>query len=404
MKSVSPVNPKEPLPLRPEPVTPGEPPVPVHQKSDMKKVASKLMSGTFFLVNDAYPTGLKVLSELKKQVFGGQQSAAEEMGGDDFQDYRTRRAEFRHASNRLLVSVEQNRIALRKSPDIGWLKELYPDVQNFLLPFPQIQGLNSSWQWFLKGVRFPVLKQEIYPWYGTYFPTRFDHLQLFDEWLRKYGGRKVTALDIGAGCGVLSFQLLKHGFRHVTATDINPSAVITIRENARHQGVQDRLEAHLSDLFMIWKDEDGDGDGDEDGGGDEYSNGDGDGVGSRTDDSEITQKKADLIVFNPPWLPANEDTGMLDRAIYYEPDLFDRFFSDAGDHLEEEGILAVFFSNLGRAAGVGEGHPIEEELARFSRFRKVELLQKKVAEPSRKTRRRDHRKEEVVELWVLEKH
>ncbi len=365
---------RKPFPLRPEPVTADETPDPVHQNSDMKEVAARLMAGALLLITDTYSTGLAVLSELKKQVFGRRKSESVEMGGEDFQDYRTRRAAFRQASNRLLVPVEQNRIALRKSPDIGWLRELYPDIQNFLLPFPQIQGLNSSWQWFLKGVRFPVLKHEIYPWYGTYFPTRFDHLKLFDEWLIKYQGRKERALDIGAGCGVLSFQLLKHGFRHIIATDINPNAVITVRENARHQGVQDRLDVYMSDLFMIWKDEDEDG------------------------------KKADLIVLNPPWLPADEDTGMLDRAIYYEPGLFDRFFADAGDHLVDEGKLVVLFSNLGHTTGIGEGHPVENELARFKRFRKVRLLQRKVDGPSRKTRRPDHRKDEFVELWVLEKY
>ncbi len=410
------MNSEKPAPLRPEPVTPSETPGPVHQKSDMNEVVAGLMSGTFFLVKDAFPTGLKVLSELKKQVFGGRMSAPDEMGGEDFQGYRIRRAEFRQASNRLLVPVEQNRIALRKSPDIGWLRELYPEMQNFQLPFPQIQGLNSSWQWFLKGVRFPVLRHEIYPWYGTYFPTRFDHLLLFDEWLKKYRGKKHLAFDIGAGCGVLCFQLLKHGFRHIIATDINPNAVITVRENARHQSVQDRLEAHLSDLFKIWKDDD-------------------EAVHStesvpetkakskrkteaesrliasvktrkksRVNDNVNAGKKADLIVFNPPWLPADEGTGMLDRAIYYEPGLFDRFFADAGDHLEEEGKLVVLFSNLGRMTGIGEEHPVEEELARFKRYMKVERIERKVVGPSRNIRRPDHRKGEFVELWVLEKH
>lgn len=378
-------DPDKPIPLRPEPVLSGKETAHVDGKSDMKTVAGRLLTGMPCLVKDAYPTGIGVLSELKKQVFGKTKAAADERDDHDFQDYRTMRSDFRQASNRLLVPVEQNRIALRKSPDIGWLRELYPDVQDFLLPFPQIQGLNSSWQWFLRGVRFPVLKHEIYPWYGIYFPTRFDHLLLFDEWLGTYRGRKETAMDVGAGCGVLSFMLLEHGFRHVTATDINPSAVITIRENARHQGVQDRLEAHMSDLFTQL-----------------YGIGEAGGR-ARAKTGAETGSKSDLIVFNPPWLPAREDTGMLDRAIYYDSGLFKRFFSDTVDFLAEGGKLAVFFSNLGRTTGIEKEHPVEEELARFKRFRKVERLQRKVAAPSRKTRRKDHRKDEWVELWVLER-
>ncbi len=370
--------------LRPEPVPPPSRPEYVHKKSDMPAVSATLLSGTFVLVKDVYPTGLAVLAELKKQVFGSVKSTGKKHQSDkfrgseeakipesvdpnDFLSYRRKRTVFRHASNKLLVPVKENRIALRKSPDIGWLSELYPDISDFMLTFPQIQGLNSSWQWFLKGVRFPVLKREIFPWYGTYFPTRFDHLHLFNDWLKSYQGHKTDAFDIGTGCGVLSFQLIENGFRQVLATDINPNAIVTVRENARHHGFEDRLEARLSDLF------------------------------------ERCDRMADLIVFNPPWLPAESegDTAHLDKAIYYDPDLFRRFFTDAGGFLKENGRLVVFFSNLGRTSGLEAIHPVEQELAQNRRFKKIRLLRRKVAAPSRKTTRRDHRKKEHVELWEL---
>ena len=361
------------VPLRPEPVVTDVGPESVHKKSDVAAVAEKLLSGSFVRIQDAYPTGMKVMAELKHQVFGGRKGAGKKPGknrADDFQTYRAQRTTFRHASNRLLVPVQDNRIALQKSPEIGWLKELYPDVSGFLLPFPQIQGLNSSWQWFLKGIRFPVLKHAVYPWYGTYFPTRFDHLFLFEEWLENYSGSRSHALDIGTGCGVLAFQLLKHGFEQVLATDINPGAIITVRENAKHQGVEGRLEARLSDLF------------------------------------EGCDRKADLMVFNPPWLPTDSEyeTTVLDKAIYYEPDLFERFFSDAARFLDDDGRIVMFFSNLGRTEGMQKDHPIEQELAQNRRYKKVRVLRRKAAGPSRRTRRRDHRKEEYVELWELAVH
>ena len=397
-KGFIPLSSKEMALYRPEPLVPEGDLPPVTAASDPDSVAGRLLEGDSVVIRDAYPTGLQVLSHLRERVFG-----SGKMDKGDFRSYRKRRAVYREASNRLLVPISDNRIALKKAPAIGWLDELYPDKSDFCLAYPQVQGLNSSWQWFLKGVRFPVLRHEIYPWYGTYFPTRFDHLHLFDEWLKAYTGSKAGAMDVGTGCGVLAFMLLERGFEHVLATDIHPNAIMTVRENARHQGVDGRVDARVSDLFDAG-----------------FLGGYG--------------RRSDLIVCNPPWLPGEpEETeraeqpeeskesgrpeqvgqpdqkespeagpGLMDRAIYYEPDFFERLFSGAERHLEGAGRLVILFSNLGRTEGVRVRHPVEEELESNSRFRKVRMLRRKVAPPSKKTRRRDHRKEEYVELWELE--
>ncbi|MEP1488725.1 MAG: hypothetical protein ABJK28_09885 [Algibacter sp.] len=103
-------------------------------------------------------------------------------------------------------------MTVKKSPFIGWLEKLYPEITDFLLPFPHVQGLNSAWQWYQNGISIPVLRNKIHPYYGTYFPTRFDHLILFDNWLNRYNGPKKSAIEVGIGSGVLSFQMIKHGF------------------------------------------------------------------------------------------------------------------------------------------------------------------------------------------------
>lgn len=346
-------------PERPEPVQLEREPFIANKESDSKAVSGFLLSGKYVMIEDVFPTGLQILSELKKDVFGKKPN-------DDFKTYREKRAEFQEASNRLLVPVENNKIALRKSPEIGWLGKLYPDFDDFILPFPQVQGLNSSWQWYINGIQYPVLKQKIHPYYGTYFPTRFDHLSLFDDWLKKYTGSKETALDMGTGCGVLSFQLLNRGFDKVYATDISPNAIISAAENAKNLRVEDRLVVLLSDLF------------------------------------EKVDQKTDLVVFNPPWLPAQTDIKGLDKAIYYEMDLFGRFFRQAADYINDNGKIILLFSNLGRTTGMQKLHPIEDELAKHQRYKKLKRIKRKVARSSRKTKRRDHRKNEYVELWELE--
>lgn len=348
-------------PERPEPIHLKQEPFSITKKSDLPDAANRLLSGGFVMVQDRYSTGMAVLSELKKQVFSGKMKG-------EFKAYRDQRNAFYHASNHLLVPIEDHKINLKKSPEIGWLKKLYPDERDFLLTFPQIQGLNSSWQWYLKGLSYPGLKERIHPFYGTYFPTRFDHLRLFYDWLKKYPGSKTTAIDIGTGCGVLAFQMLNSGFEKVIASDINPNALLSVAEHAEKHGREDRLDVKHSDLF------------------DEHS------------------EKADFVVFNPPWLPAQKDIDGLDSAIYYEPGLFERFFKEAGNYLNECGSLVLLFSNLAETTGLSDDHPVLSELENHNRFKKISLLKKKVVKSSKKTKRRDHRKKEFVELWELQKY
>ena len=49
------------------------------------------------------------------------------------------------------------------------------------------------------------------------------------------------------------------------------------------------------------------------------------------------EKQTELIVFNPPWLPASYDLDRLDEAIYYNDKLFPDFFEEAKKRLLPEG-------------------------------------------------------------------
>lgn len=344
---------------RPEPVPLPADALSVKKGDDYPEIAKLLISGISVLIKDQFPTGLMILSELKKIVFDDDSESA-------FSEYRRQRSQFHETSNKLLVPVRKNRIALKKSPDIGWLKELYPEQSDFYLSFPDVQGLNSSWQWYKNGITYPGLKRKIHPFYGAYFPTRKDHLYLFDYWLRKYKGDRKIALDMGTGCGILAFQLLNKGFERVLVTDINPNSVLSAKLSAKSLGFDEQFNVIHSDLF------------------------------------ENVDQKFDLIVFNPPWLPAENDITGLDGAIYFEPDLFSRFFGEAGDYLNDQGEIAFIFSNLGQKEGALEAHPVEEELEN-GRFKAVNQIRRKADKPSQKTKRRDHRRNEFVELWELVK-
>lgn len=213
-----------------------------YRKMDTRATVKRMIAGEYVIVEEFYSNGLQVLSELKRNL----QFTFKKK---DFQSQRDYRTTFREISHRLLLKVEKNELVVRKSPDIGWLKILFPDESDFYISFPEVQGLNSSWQWYVKGITIDLLKLSIHPYYGTYFPTRFDHLELFDKWLRSYKGNKKNAMDIGIGSGVLSFLLIEKGFRKVSGVDSNKNAIIGLIQETKRLGFEEKIELYLGDLF-----------------------------------------------------------------------------------------------------------------------------------------------------------
>ncbi len=344
---------------RPEPIIQNIDVVPYKRRMDPQIAVEALVDGYYVLVVDFYSSGLAVLRELKRYV-------KSKYSDQSFQGQRDFRSVYRKFSHRLLLVVSNNKLVVRKAPEIGWLKILYPELDEFLLPFPQVQGLNSSWQWYEKGIYIKVLDREIHPFFGTYFPTRFEHLKLFDNWLKQYKGEKKSAIDIGIGSGVLSYQMLKHGFGKVCGTDSNPNSIIGLNEDMNRNKLHSKIDLIYGDLFAN------------------------------------CNLKTELIVFNPPWLPASNNIEGLDKAIYYDANLFPHFFAEAEKHLNAEGRVVILFSNLAQITKVSESHPIEAELSDGGRFKKELFMQKKVSQASKNTQRNQSwRSSEMVELWVL---
>ena len=346
-------------PNRPTPITSEIDVVAYNSGMQAAFAVEALMEGYYVLVLDFYSSGLEVLNELKHQL-------KQQYSNKSFKEQQKSRDVFRELSHRLLLEVSDSKISVKKAPHIGWFKKLYPDLKEFLLPFPQVQGLNSAWQWYIKGIHIPVIEKKIYPWFGTYFPTRFEHLELFDEWLKKYKGEKETAIDIGVGSGILSLQMQKYGFENIIGTDNNPNAIIGLNEYLSKVEWANKIQLHFGDLFIN------------------------------------CPELADLIIFNPPWLPISREVEGIDKAMYYDQELFPRFFKQAHKHLKPEGKLIIIFSNLAQITDVAKSHPIEEELATHQRFKKEDLVKKQVGKASKKTKRNlSRRAEEKVELWVL---
>ncbi len=327
--------------------------------TDVKLAIKALEAGKPVLITAFYSNGLLLVKALQTHL-------KRKFPNKSFQEQREYRSEFHKLSNLILMEIVDHKLITKKSPSIGWLKKLYPETSDFLLPFTQVQGLNSSWQWYQNGISIPVLRNKVHPYYGTYFPTRFDHLILLDNWLKRYVGPKKSAMDVGIGCGVLSFQMIKHGFQKVFGTDINPNAIVGLTEFMGDTKLSRKIELDFGHLFGKW------------------------------------EKQTELIVFNPPWLPKSHNLDRNDKAIYYSENLFPDFFAEAKKRLLPEGRLVIMFSNLAQITNVTQEHPIEEELHGGGRFKLEKCLRKGVKAASDKTSRDLHwRSSEQVELWVL---
>lgn len=116
-------------------------------------------------------------------------------------------------------------------------------------------------------------------------------------------------LDIGTGSGILAIELAKKGCK-VVAIDINEKALEIARKNARLNKVEDLIEFRKSNLF------------------------------------ENVSEKYNFIVFNPPYLPVN-DEGIIGKAwsggnfeIIY------KFFDEVDKHLQKGGKFEILLSSL----------------------------------------------------------
>ena len=163
-------------------------------------------------------------------------------------------------------------------------------------------------------------------------------------------------------------HIIPNGFQKVFGTDTNPNAIIGLKEFMGETKLSRKIELDLGNLFGKWK------------------------------------KESELIVFNPPWLPALSTEENFDEAVYYNKNLFPKFFAEANNRLTEDGKLVILFSNSAEIKNLTKEHPIEKELAKGIRFKLEKCLNKTIKPTVDKTKR--NKKEaaaEEVQLWVLVK-
>jgi release factor glutamine methyltransferase len=163
-------------------------------------------------------------------------------------------------------------------------------------------------------------------WENVYEPAEDSFL--FAENLKVHEAE--TVLDVGTGCGILGIIAAEKADA-VVAVDVNPYAVRCARENARLNKVQNRIYYVQGDLF--------------------------------TPLSESF--KFDVILFNSPYLPVDDDEtaswiGRTWAGGASGRQVIDRFIAEAPNHLKQTGRAFLMQSTLA---------DVDETVRRFACYR-----------------------------------
>ncbi|GAA1528732.1 MULTISPECIES: methyltransferase [Brevibacterium] len=222
----------------------------------------------------------------------------------------------------LIVELDEDyRLNLRRAPDVSLACQAAygPSTGPMCVSLTELNGVLSAYQWQLKGVAVPALGEHIHPRYGVFSPIRGEYVDLVAQAplpASEPGSPSApqTAFDLGTGTGVLAAVLVRRGVDHVVTTDINPRAVACAQENLDRLGVADSAEVVQADLFP--------------------------------------PGLADLIVCNPPWLPARPSSAL--EAGIYDPgsDVLHRFIDGLAAHLTPNGEGWLILSDLAEHLGL----------------------------------------------------
>lgn len=229
----------------------------------------------------------------------------------------------------LVIQVQADySIALRRAPE---LQQAFADVYgppqadggSFVTPLREIMGLNGAFEWRKKGIFIAALDNTIHPWYGVFAPTRNEYIDLVGKVPLPKSTQ--TAFDIGTGTGVLAALLAKRGFTRVIGTDQEPRALACALENLQHLGYRQQVELLQADLFP--------------------------------------PGKADLILCNPPWLPARPSSPL--EAAIYDPDssMLRGFLQGTRTHLNPGGRVWLIMSDLAELLGMRTRAQLQDWIA-----------------------------------------
>lgn len=368
------------------------PPVTVDDSTTADAALALLDDGATLLWRGDFHNGRQLLKAVDRRLTRRAARRASRSRSSDsvtqvFLRQRAERADRADILGRIVVDVVARDSAGSGGPD--WVLELRraPDVASAcahawgragkagdrrVVPFTGLQGILGAWQWHERGVEVPVLGQRIYPDYGVFSPTRSEYVDLVDRVAAEELVPGCTVTEVGTGTGVLAIVLARKGAGHVTATDVNSRAVVCARRNVELAGQADRIDVVEADLWPV-------------------------------QESAGTLARADIVVFNPPWLPGTP-TSDLELGIYDAgSDILRRFLAQLADRLVDGGEGWLVLSDLAEHLGLRTRQELEQWISDGG----LQVLGRVDTEPRHpKVLREDDplhaaRSREITSLWRL---
>ena len=246
-----------------------------------------------------------------------------------FHQHRMAQAQRAHILNAIVIVVEKDHhIDLRRAPDVhdACHEVLGESTERYALPLRQLLAYISAHEWRKKGVLIAALNSKIHPHYGVFSPIRGEYLELIHS--APLPNPCTTAWDIGTGTGVISAMLAKRGLKTIIATDTDPRALACAQENFERLGITEQVQLHQADLFPK------------------------------------TDTKADLIVCNPPWLPAKA-AAPIERAVFDEKNqMLKGFLLNVSTHLSAYGQAWLIMSDFAEHLGLRTPNEIPDLIER----------------------------------------
>lgn len=291
-------------------------------KADM---AYKLAcEGTAMLYRGDFQNAKQLLQAITRRVDRKPVKAAETLL-EAFHQHRARQIQRANITNKILIELQHGKCDLNRAPDvkdavIGAL-ENKPDAR-LVLSLRELLGMIGAHEWRKKGVYIDALDAHIHAHYGVYSPVRGEYLDLINQ---APLNNPQTAWDIGTGTGVIAAILVHRGVKSVIATDNSARALKCAEDNITQLNLRPHITLQQADLFP--------------------------------------EGKADLIVCNPPWLPAKANAP-IEHAIYdTNSQMLKGFLNGVKAHLNTNGEAWLVMSDLAERIGLRAQEDLLEWIA-----------------------------------------
>jgi len=248
---------------------------------------------------------------------------------------------------------------------------------DYFLPSNMLYGMITAEEWQKNGIEILTLDNHmIYPFYGVWSPTSQEYLNLVNLFMKSLPdpSQIYNVADLGCGTGILGILAGKYGTSgELIGIDNYEGAIECTKMNAQVHGLGTKFNPLLFDFTKLY-----------------YNKM----LFANTENEfsdrpslitpsfireQLTYKKVvnqmgmpskyDLILANPPWLPASKivEVNPLDNGVYDPEEVFLKSaLNFARLHLspEKRGRMLLVYSDLAQIIGLQEPNRVEELIRR----------------------------------------